>query len=129
MVVATVVISLVLVFFGVCLRVVGGLSEFVGGLGGRMRFPACSAGVMTCSSGVMALSFVVPIGVGGLMSSLPVVRNDNFVCRPPFVSLSFAGVTFVCLVFAPRRGDEYLPVVPVGLRRFPDFLAMVGVIT
>ena len=76
----------------------------------------------------MTLSAIVPLGVGGLMS-LPAVGNDNFVCRLPFVSLSFAGVTFVCLVFAPRRGDEYLPVVPVGLRRFPDFFAMVGVIT
>ena len=57
------------------------------------------------SPGVMTLSAIVPPGVGGLML-LPAVGNDNFVCRLPFVSLSFAGVTFVCLVFSPRRGDE-----------------------
>jgi hypothetical protein len=38
--------------------------------------------------------------------SLPAVGNDNFVCRLPFVSLYFAGVTFFCLVFSPQRGDE-----------------------
>jgi hypothetical protein len=49
------------------------------------------------SLGVMTLSAIVPLGVGGLMS-LPAVGNDNFVCWLPFVSLSFAGVNFVCLV-------------------------------
>jgi hypothetical protein len=37
---------------------------------------------------------------------LVAVRNDNFGCRLAFVSLSFAGVTFVCLVFSPQRGDD-----------------------
>ena len=97
MVVASVVVSSVV--FGVCFRVVCGLSGFVGGLGGRMRLvPAWSAG-MTLSA------VILPIGVGGLML-LPVVGNDNFVCRLPFVSLSFAGVTFVCLVFYSQHGDQ-----------------------
>jgi hypothetical protein len=55
--------------------------------------------------GVMTLSVIVPLGAGGLMS-LPAFENDNFVCWLAFVSLSFAGVTFVCLVFSPQRGDE-----------------------
>jgi hypothetical protein len=54
----------------------------------------------------MTLSAIVPLGVGGLLLSLPAVGNDNFVCRLPFVSLSFTGVTFICLLFSPRRGDE-----------------------
>jgi hypothetical protein len=58
------------------------------------------------SSGVMTLSAIVPLGVGGLLLSLPAIGNDNFVCWLPFVSLSFTGVTFICLLFSPRRGDE-----------------------
>jgi hypothetical protein len=57
------------------------------------------------SLAVMTLGAVVPLGIGGLMS-LPAIGNDYFVCRLPSVSLSFAGVTLVCLVFSPRRGDE-----------------------
>jgi hypothetical protein len=57
----------------------------------------------------MTLSAIVPLGVGGLML-LPAVGNDNFVCWLPFVSLSFAGMTF-----------------SAWLRRFPDFSFMVGV--
>ncbi len=77
-------------------------------------------------AGMTLSAVILPIGVGGLML-LPVVGNDNFVCRLPFVSLSFAGVAFVCLVFSPRRGDELLPLVPVGLLCFPDFFVMVNV--
>ncbi len=98
MVVASVVVSAVV--FGVCFRVVCGHSGFVGGLGGQMRLvPAWSAGVVTLSA------VVVPIHVGGLMP-LPVIGNDNFVCWLPFILLSFAGVTFVCLIFSPQCGDE-----------------------
>jgi hypothetical protein len=88
------------VVFGVDFRVVCGLAGFVGGLGGRMRLM-----VPTWSSGVMTLSAIVPIAVGGLMSLLA-IGKDNFVSQLPFVSISFAGVTFVCFVFSPRRGNE-----------------------
>ncbi len=74
--------------------------------------------------GVMTLSAIVPIGVGGLISLLAIGKG-NFVCRLPFLSISFAGVTFFCFVFYPVRGDECLPVVPIGLRHFPDFFVKV----
>ena len=86
--------------FEVDFRVLCGLAGFAGGLGGRMRLM-----VPTWSSGVMTLSAIVPIGVRGLISLLA-VGKDNFVCRLPFVSIAFAGVTFVCFVFSPRRGDK-----------------------
>ena len=87
--------------FEVFFCVVCGLSEFGGGLGCRMLLVPAWSVLITC------FCAVVPIGVGSsLLLSVPVDGNDNFVCRLPFVSLSFAGVTFVCLVFSPRRGDE-----------------------
>jgi hypothetical protein len=56
------------------------------------------------SSGVMTLSAIVPLGVRGLVLSLPAVGNDNFVCRLPFVSLSFTGGNLHLLaLFSPTR--------------------------
>jgi hypothetical protein len=95
-VVAAVLVLLVLVF-GVCFHILRGLLGFVDGLRGQMRLvPAWSSGVM------ILISAIAPIGVQGLLMLLPVVRKDNFVYQLPFISLSFARVTFVCLVFSPQ---------------------------
>jgi hypothetical protein len=57
------------------------------------------------SLGVITLSAIVPLGIVGLML-MPAVGKDNLVCPLGFVSLSFAEVTFVCLVFSPGRGEK-----------------------
>ena len=57
-------------------------------------------------SGVMALIVLEPIVVDGSLSVVLDGAKDILVCRQAFVSLSFAGVTFVCLAFSPRRGEE-----------------------
>lgn len=114
------------------------LSGVVGGVGWRRRLGfAATSGVM---AGVLStLVFVgVPITADAkdnlacctvgcvcalvvvlVFSGVPVAANANFVCLAPFVSISFACVTLVCLVFSPRLGDECLPVVPDCLRRLP----------
>ena len=90
MFVAVVVVLSIFSFLVIC-----GLPECVGGLGcRRLLFPAWSSVFASSVSGISCLM------------SVPVDGNDNFVCRLAFVSLSLAGVTFVCLDFAPRRGDE-----------------------
>ena len=61
-------------------------------------------------------------GVVGFVLSF--AENDNVVCRTTFDSGSLPGVTLVCFVFCPRRGDGALPLPLLGLRRL-GFLTIV----
>ena len=97
---------------------VGCRSGVVGGVG------CTSLLTPTLASGVIAVVATLAVGVGGSLD-VTFVANLNFVCRAPFSSVSFAGVTLVCLLFAPRLGDDSLPLAPEGLRRF-EVLTMVG---
>ena len=45
------------------------------------------------------------------------VEKVSVVCRTALVFGSFAGVSLVCLDFAPRRGDAFFPLGMLGLRR------------
>ena len=60
------------------------------------------------ASGVIAVMATLAVGVGGSLA-VAFVANLNFVCRAPFSSVSFAGLTLACLLFAPRLGDNNLP--------------------
>ena len=70
---------------------------------------------------------VLMIGVVASLTLLgvKVAVKSNLFCRASFIYVSFACATFVCLVFSPRRGDEFLPLPPEGLFLL-DFLAIVG---
>ena len=66
-------------------------------------------------------------GVVGFVLSfcVAVAENDNVVCRTTFESASLPGVTLVCFVLCPRRGDGALPLPLPGLRRL-GFLDIVN---
>ena len=97
-------------FIVVCAR-----SGVSGGVG-------CNNRVVTgLISGVMA----VDLAAAALGGDITWSEKVNFVCLTAFDAVSLAGVTLVCLVFAPRLGEDLLPLAPLGLRRF-EFLVMVG---
>ena len=53
---------------------------------------------------------------------MPVGAKVRVVCRTALESVSFAGVTLVCLAFAPCLGEEPLPFLLLELRRLLFFV-------
>ena len=81
------------------------------GVGGGVGWARRLAAVVSC---VTAVGF----GVVFLGSSVLGAAKASVVCCVTLVSISFAGVSFVCLDLAPLRGDAFFALGLLGLRRF-----------
>ena len=82
-----------------------------GGVGCARRFADRASGVTMGGWEVFDAVFLLDSAVLG-------VEKASVVCRETFVSASFAGVSLVCLEFAPLRGDDFFPLGLLGLPRF-----------